>query len=367
MILLFSVLLHFALSQDSSEVCEDSTWKCLTWKHYCNDPQNRYYMEINCRQTCGLCPICEDLDTTCAIQKSKCQDGAKKAWMEKNCQKSCGFCKVQATTTTPAPSPTPTWRVIPAGKCGVPKVQNGRVINGVNAAKGAWPWQILIRFMDEPHCGGTIISPFWVLTAAHCVADKEVLISRFEVIVGEHDFDNDTEGTEMAIGVSKFVIHNQYQRNVLDYDVALMKLSRPVPFGKYVATACLPDKGYEIPTGTKCFITGWGKINPFDSMHHKLQQAMLPVVDRKACHSFNKNFTLLDVNERMICGGHGPSNPTGGCHGDSGGPFVCQAKNGQWYLQGSVSWGSARCNTKEAYTVFAKTSYFREWIDLQTA
>ena len=79
------------------------------------------------------------------------------------------------------------------------------------------------------------------------------------------------------------------------------------------------------------------------------------------------NITFQKVNERMICGGHGPSTPTGGCHGDSGGPFVCQSANGQWYLQGSVSWGSARCNTKEAYTVFAKTSFFREWIDKQTA
>lgn len=69
-----------------------------------------------------------------------------------------------------------------SGQCGVPKIQTSRVINGVDAKRGSWPWQILIRFMGQPHCGGSIISPFWIVTAAHCVSGKEDLKKEFKIM-----------------------------------------------------------------------------------------------------------------------------------------------------------------------------------------
>ena len=64
----------------------------------------------------------------------------------------------------------------------------------------------------------------------------------------------------------------------------------------------------------------------------------------------------------MICGGtHGVK--SGGCHGDSGGPYVCQARDGRWVLQGVVSWGSTKCDTLDMFTVFARVGQFRKWID----
>ena len=66
----------------------------------------------------------------------------------------------------------------------------------------------------------------------------------------------------------------------------------------------------------------------------------------------------------MLCAGYGPGNPTGGCHGDSGGPFVCQTGgNGSWQLHGAVSWGSSECDTNGAYTVFARVTKFSEWLN----
>lgn len=56
------------------------------------------------------------------------------------------------------------------------------MINGVDAKKGAWPWQVLIRFLGGTHCGGSIISPFWILTAAHCVDKRQALIDEFEIV-----------------------------------------------------------------------------------------------------------------------------------------------------------------------------------------
>ena len=68
----------------------------------------------------------------------------------------------------------------------------------------------------------------------------------------------------------------------------------------------------------------------------------------------------------MVCAGFGRSSPTGGCHGDSGGPLVCPI-GGRWVLHGAVSWGSGKCDTFEAYTVFARISELRPWIDQNMA
>ena len=73
--------------------------------------------------------------------------------------------------------------------------------------------------------------------------------------VGDDDFNVD-EGTEVSIGVSEIFPHEKYLRRTLDYDIALIKVNRPLPFDKYVATVCLPDKDDVVPVGTQCYVTG---------------------------------------------------------------------------------------------------------------
>lgn len=64
----------------------------------------------------------------------------------------------------------------------------------------------------------------------------------------------------------------------------------------------------------------------------------------------------------MICAGK-EGTDISGCHGDSGGPYVCKDKSGRWFLQGIVSWGSTRCRISEIYTVFARAARVKTWID----
>ena len=66
----------------------------------------------------------------------------------------------------------------------------------------------------------------------------------------------------------------------------------------------------------------------------------------------------------MLCAGFGGNATVSGCHGDSGGPFVCQTgSDGQWELHGVVSWGSNRCDAQHSYTVFGRITEMRDWID----
>eukprot|EP00112_Aurelia_sp_Birch-Aquarium-sp1_P007983 Seg1871.3 transcript_id=Seg1871.3/GoldUCD/mRNA.D3Y31 product="Transmembrane protease serine 9" protein_id=Seg1871.3/GoldUCD/D3Y31 len=254
--------------------------------------------------------------------------------------------------TGPAPTKPPVKP--PAGGCGVPDVPLQRVISGKNAARGSWPWQILMLYGGRPICGGTLINPTTVVTAAHCVSGREAQAASFRVRVGEHDT-RATEGSEVDIPVSRIISHPSYSRRTIDFDVAVMKLARPATLGKFVKTACLPAVGQAPAAGSTCYITGFGKVRHPGNMHHTLQQAPLKVVSQQECTRLNTGSTGLAISSRMICAGNGAGTTQSGCHGDSGGPFVCNS-GGKWYLQGAVSWGSGTCSAASTYTVFAKTS-----------
>ena len=67
------------------------------------------------------------------------------------------------------------------GQCGNPQVQAGRVIAGDDAKKGAWPWQILMLYNGRTMCGGSLVAPNWVVTAAHCIDGRESQARSFKI------------------------------------------------------------------------------------------------------------------------------------------------------------------------------------------
>lgn len=68
----------------------------------------------------------------------------------------------------------------------------------------------------------------------------------------------------------------------------------------------------------------------------------------------------------MLCAGV-ENTILSGCHGDSGGPYVCLNSDNKTYtLQGAVSWGSGTCNARVVFTVFARVTQFRDWIKQHT-
>ena len=88
----------------------------------------------------------------------------------------------------------------------------------------------------------------------------------------------------------------------------------------------------------------------------------MPVVDYQTCAAGNAILPYAQVDDdTMLCAGYGGSSVISGCHGDSGGPFVCQ-ENRRWVLRGAVSWGDDRCRGGSTFSVFARISSFVDWI-----
>jgi len=290
-----------------------------------------------------------------------------KDFMKQYCRKTCGYCT--GGTTDPPPQTLPPQTLPPGkttskpytGKCGQPEVRGPRVIGGTSARRGVWPWQILLIFRGYGNCGGTLIAPQWVVTAAHCVYGREKYPSSYVVRVGEYNRFVE-QGSEINVRVTKIIRYRGYDPRQLNNDIALLKLDFPVILDKYVQPACLPSQN--APVGSECYITGWGQIKHPGDMVSLLQQGMLPVVSNKKCYERNKHSINVPITDAMICGGD--NTRTSGCHGDSGGPYVCKI-NGRWELHGAVSHGSGSCTAKDAYTVFSRVYHFKDWIQKNIA
>ncbi|XP_064629748.1 deleted in malignant brain tumors 1 protein-like [Lineus longissimus] len=246
-------------------------------------------------------------------------------------------------------------------KCGqptiTPKPGNSRVVGGQEATEGSWPWQISARYSGSHFCGGSLVHPEWVVTAAHCYSDASST-SPYTVVVGKHNKAG-TDPNEETIQVSKIIVHKDYNENTVDNDIALLKLAKPATMSAYVDTVCLPSM--EVPADTNCYTTGWGDTKG-TCCSGKLKQAMVPIVDRTKCN--RADYYNGDVTNNMICAGY----DVGGhdaCQGDSGGPFVCNV-SGKWELTGVVSWGIG-CASAKKPGIYTNTLNYVAWIQQKMA
>uniref|UniRef100_A0A672IXT4 Suppressor of tumorigenicity 14 protein homolog n=1 Tax=Salarias fasciatus TaxID=181472 RepID=A0A672IXT4_SALFA len=246
--------------------------------------------------------------------------------------------------------------------CGRSKFKTSRIVGGQDAVEGEFPWQVSLQIGQRHVCGASIISPKWLVTAAHCVQDdgktRYSQPGTWEAQLGLH-MQGQISTHVVRRSLKRIIPHPNYNDFTFDNDIALMELQSPVTYSDYIQPICLPAAQHNFPTGSTVWITGWGATREGGFGAKVLQKAQVRIINQNVCDK------LMDgqITSRMLCAGV----LTGGvdaCQGDSGGPLSSPSGT-RMFLGGVVSWGDgcARRNKPGIYTTVTK---FRGWIKEKT-
>lgn len=235
---------------------------------------------------------------------------------------------------------------------------HGRIVGGEDSSQGQWPWMVaLLRPgfgspSNRQFCGGSLIAPQWVLTAAHCTIGA----SPADIVVGLnlHNLKEDT-GDELI--VSDILIHPDFSSSTLDFDVSLLHLSQPAP--EPFTVMPLVDHLDLVATGTSATVIGWGALGEGNTDYPGiLQQVEVPMIECAPSYEA----VGQTVTENMICAGI-PAGGIDSCQGDSGGPIMV-LDDDAWKQIGIVSWGIG-CARPDLPGVYTHVYNMLGWMDQQ--
>ncbi|XP_058829116.1 CLIP domain-containing serine protease B4-like [Topomyia yanbarensis] len=259
------------------------------------------------------------------------------------------------------------------GTCGIQV--SDRIYGGNITSIDSYPWTAILVFRqtgyksDLFHCGGSLISNRYVLTAAHCTdgLSKDYRIER--VRLGEWDLESETDCNSESVctdppvdvEVESIISHEDFNRLTLRNDVALIKLKHRVNFTDFISPVCLPlaDKARTLDTDhTRFTAVGWGNTEHKNGSYEYGSRYKLHVflngVSLETCDAAYDE----DIIDSQLCAGAEKGKDT--CQGDSGGGLVAPV-DGLYYEYGVVSWGYG-CGRKGVPGVYTRVTSFLDWI-----
>ncbi|XP_018351577.1 PREDICTED: serine proteinase stubble-like isoform X2 [Trachymyrmex septentrionalis] len=248
--------------------------------------------------------------------------------------------------------------------CGIPivskQIAQRRIVGGDEAGFGSFPWQAYIR-IGSSRCGGTLVNRFHVVTAGHCVAKASA--RQVQVTLGDYVVNSATESLPAyTFGVREIRVHPYFKftPQADRFDVAVLRLDRPVHYMPHIGPICLPEKNEDF-LGQYGWAAGWGALQAGSRLRPKTLQAVdVPVIDNRLCERWHRsNGINVVIHDEMMCAGY-RSGGKDSCQGDSGGPLMLE-KTGRWYLIGIVSAGYS-CAQPGQPGIYHRVAKTVDWI-----
>jgi trypsin len=103
--------------------------------------------------------------------------------------------------------------------CSTNSATVSRIVGGEAASSSTWGWAVSIYLVNRFHCGGSIVSSSWVVTAAHCAHGSTA--SQFTINAGSTIINGSTQ----TRSVSQIIVHPDYNSDIYENDIALFQLS----------------------------------------------------------------------------------------------------------------------------------------------
>ncbi|NWU72301.1 CATG protein, partial [Pterocles burchelli] len=234
----------------------------------------------------------------------------------------------------------------------------GRIIGGWEAKPHSRPYMAHLSIGSQSgrfQCGGFLIRPDAVLSAAHCCSWNMLVFPgrkvNITVTLGAHNI-NKEEPSQQKFHVGHWVIHPNYSADTIINDIMLLKLKPRAKLTKKVSHTRLPSHSEHVEPGTICKVAGWGWTSMAGDKTSVLMEVDLKVQCEKVCEE-EKFFKGNYLCQSMICAGDEDGKKST-FRGDSGGPLVCNGK-----AHGIVSYGPKH---RIFPKVLTRVSYFEPWI-----
>ncbi|XP_036334692.1 trypsin zeta-like [Rhagoletis pomonella] len=232
----------------------------------------------------------------------------------------------------------------------------GRIVGGNTIDISVHPHQVTLRVKSllyptnsySHNCGGSIVSAYTIVTAAHCVIAR--VASEYQVVAGT----NHRRGADGIISVVKEIIMNEnYNPSTIDNDIALLVLATPLPINNFTIK---PVELADVPSlnGATATVTGWGTLVQGGSSPNLLQEVKVPIVSNELCDQDYGSAGL--ITDSMLCAGVRGVGGKDACQGDSGGPLLVNGK-----LAGVVSWGYG-CADYRYPGVYSNVTHLLPWL-----
>lgn len=243
-----------------------------------------------------------------------------------------------------------------------------KIVGGSFAPIESHPWLAAIFVRRGGFlCGGSLISPCWLATAAHCFsAGNHTDVRDLTVYLGRTAINETDPGREQRLAVDRLVIHPRYDDDTFNNDIALLRIrgarGRCAAKSASSRVVCLPPLHTHLPVGFQCGIAGFGyESDVLGRYSQHLKQAEVNLISQTVCKT--RAYYGDQITENMFCAGS-PDWSTDACKGDSGGPLACQV-NGRMFLFGVVSWGDG-CARRNKPGVYTRVTNYNKWIAATT-